>query len=124
MSQNHTKLDSNIICANIKSLLKVDPSIKVNVIIAHIRERYNYTITYKKTWMAKNKAIETIYGNWEKSYNDLLRWLLTMQKFLPGTIVEMERKYMGTLLLAIAQDGNKNTILISYALVEGETGGA
>ncbi|XP_073224922.1 uncharacterized protein [Cicer arietinum] len=90
MSQDHTKLDSNIICESIKSLLKVDPSIKVKVTIAHIRERYNYTITYRKAWMAKNKAIETIYGNWEKSYNDLPRWLLTMQKFLPGTNVEME----------------------------------
>nr|XP_027190511.1 uncharacterized protein LOC113786681 [Cicer arietinum] len=90
MSQDHTKLDSNIICESIKSLLKADPSIKVKVIIAHIRERYNYTITYRKAWMAKNKAIETIYGNWEKSYNDLPRWLLTMQKFIPGTIVEME----------------------------------
>ncbi|XP_012570323.1 uncharacterized protein [Cicer arietinum] len=122
MSHDHTKLDSNIICESIKSLLKADPSIKVNVIIAHIRERYNYTITYRKAWMAKNKAIETIYGNWEKSYNDLPRWLLTMQKFLPGTIVEME--YKGTLFLAVAQDGNKNTIPIAYALMEGETGGA
>nr|XP_012568213.1 uncharacterized protein LOC105851575 [Cicer arietinum] len=83
MSQDHTKLDSNIICESIKSLLKVDPSIKVKVIIAHIRERYNYTITYRKVWMSKNKAIEMIYGNWEKSYNDIPRWLLTMQKFLP-----------------------------------------
>lgn len=33
-------------------------------------------------------------------------------------------KYKGTLLLAVAQDGNKNTIPIAYALVEGETGGA
>nr|XP_004491056.1 uncharacterized protein LOC101498811 [Cicer arietinum] len=165
MSQDHTKLDSNIICESIKSLLKADPSIKVKVIIAHIRERYNYTITYRKAWMAKNKAIETIYGNWEKSYNDLPMWLLTMQKFLPGIIVEMEvsvaypdntllqgsklfkrlfwafppsisgfkfcksfvsvdgtwlyGKYKGTILLAVAQDGNKNTIPIAFALVEG-----
>nr|XP_012575119.1 probable WRKY transcription factor 10 [Cicer arietinum] len=38
MSQDHTKLDSNIICESIKSLLKADPSIKVKVIIAHIQE--------------------------------------------------------------------------------------
>nr|XP_004490053.1 uncharacterized protein LOC101492937 [Cicer arietinum] len=95
MSQDHTKLDSNIICESIKSLLKVDPSIKVKVIIAHIRERYNYTITYRKAWMAKKKAIETIYGNWEKSYNDIPRWLLAMQKFLPRTIVEMKWMKLG-----------------------------
>lgn len=151
-------------------VLKVGPSIKVKVIISHIQEQYNYTITYRKTWMTKNKAIKTIYGNWEKSYNDFPRWLLAMQKFLPRTIVEMEvslaysdntllqgskffkrllwvfppciygfksckpfvsvdetwlyEKYTRSLLLTIAQDGNKNTIPIAYALVEGETWGA
>nr|XP_004499725.1 uncharacterized protein LOC101499490 [Cicer arietinum] len=74
-------LTLNIICESIKSLLKADPSIKVKVIIAHIRERCNYTITYKKAWMAKNKATETIYGNWEKSYNDLPRYALNESSF-------------------------------------------
>ena len=33
-------------------------------------------------------------------------------------------KYKGTLLMAVAQDGNNNVFLIAFALVEGETGGA
>ncbi|XP_004488438.1 uncharacterized protein [Cicer arietinum] len=68
----------------------MDPSIKVKVIIAQIQALYNYTISYRKAWLGKNKAIEQIYGNWEESYNQLLRWLLVMRTFAPGTIIKME----------------------------------
>ncbi|XP_073219581.1 uncharacterized protein [Cicer arietinum] len=112
----------------------MDPSIKVKVIIAQIQALYNYTISYRKAWLGKNKAIEQIYGNWEESYNQLPRWLLVMRTFAPGTIIKMETipaynehvdgtwlydKYKGTLLVAVAQDGNDNIISIAYALVEG-----
>ena len=33
-------------------------------------------------------------------------------------------KYKGTLLMAVAQDGNNNIFPVAFALVEGETGGA
>jgi hypothetical protein len=67
-----------------------DISIKLEIIIAHIKEKFNYTITYKKAWIAKNMAIEKIYGSWEQSYHDLPRWLMVMQSYLPGTIIQME----------------------------------
>ncbi|XP_073224426.1 uncharacterized protein [Cicer arietinum] len=167
LSQDHTKLDSNMICASIMQVMRMDPSIKVKVIIAQIQALYNYTISYRKAWLGKNKAIEQIYGNWEESYNQLPRWLLVMRTFAPGTIIKMETipaynehglingmtifhrlfwayvpcisafkfckpivqvdgtwlygKYKGTLLVAVAQDGNDNIIPIAYALVEGET---
>lgn len=168
MSQDHRKLDSNLIFNNIKSLINSDASLKVKHIIAHIRETFNYTISYKKAWISKNKVIAAIYGNWETSYNDLPQWLLVMKTFLPGTIIELETlpifsnegtqisgarvfhrlfwafqpcikgfafckpvvqvdgtwlygKYMGTLLMAVAQDENKNIFPIAFALVEGET---
>jgi hypothetical protein len=161
MSQDHRKLDYNVICESIKSLVHKDASIKPSMIIAHIRERFNYTITYRKAWMAKNKAIESIYGNWEKSFEELPQWLMVMKNSNPGTIVDLKTipnpdgttkfhrlfwafhpciegfkfckpvihvdgtwlygKYRGTLLLAVAQDGNNKTIPIAFALVEGET---
>jgi hypothetical protein len=42
--------------------LHKDLSVKVKVIIAHIRDKFNYTITYRKAWIAKNMAIEKIFG--------------------------------------------------------------
>ena len=95
------------------------------------------------------------------------RWLIALQHFVPGTIVELQTKpayhdnrlvegsrifhrlfwtfkscidgfsfckpvvqidgtflygkYKGTLLLATAQDGNRNILPIAFAIVEGET---
>ena len=63
LSQDHRKLSYNVKCESLKSLLHMDTSITVKVIIAHIREKFNYTISYRKAWRAKNKAIESIYGN-------------------------------------------------------------
>nr|XP_004515453.1 uncharacterized protein LOC101505981 [Cicer arietinum] len=165
LSQDHAKLNSNIICQSIMQVVKVDPSIKVKVIVAQIRVLHNYTFSYKKAWMGKNKVIEQIYGNWEESYNQLPQRLLVMKTFAPGTKIEMETnpayhenslingirifhrlfwafvpcisafkfckpivqvdgtwlydKYKGTLLVAVAQDGNDNVIPIAYAIVEG-----
>ncbi|XP_050918592.1 uncharacterized protein LOC127136029 [Lathyrus oleraceus] len=171
MSQDHRKLDSDLIWNSIKSLINSDASLKVKHIIAHIRETFNYTISCKKAWISKNKVIAAIYGNWETSYNDLPQWLLVMKTFLPGTIIELETlpifsnegtqisgarvfhrlfgafqpcikgfafckpvvqvdgtwlygKYRGTLLMVVAQDGNRNIFPITFALVEGETGEA
>ncbi|XP_073222564.1 uncharacterized protein [Cicer arietinum] len=111
----------------------MDPSIKVKIIIAQIQALHNYTVSYRNAWLGKNKATEQIYGNWEEFYNQLPRWLLVMQTFAPGTIIEMETipvyhehvdktwlydKYKGSLLVAVAHDGNDNSIPIAYALVE------
>ncbi|XP_039118838.1 uncharacterized protein LOC120254943, partial [Dioscorea cayenensis subsp. rotundata] len=167
VSQDHSKLDSNMISRCIQALVKEKPSINVSVLIAEIRNRYGYTPTYRKVWIAKQKAIEAAFGNWEESYNELPKWLSALQQFVPGTIIDLQTqqaydgnypvrdtnifhrlfwsfpscveafkyckpvvqidgthlygKYKGTLLMAIAQDGNKNILPIAFAIVEGET---
>ncbi|XP_050908353.1 uncharacterized protein LOC127121976 [Lathyrus oleraceus] len=95
-------------------LVNRDASLKVKVIIAHVVEKYRYIISYKKAWIAKCKAIESLYGNWETSYNDLPQWILVDGTWLYG-------KYIWTLLMAVAQDGNGNIFPIAFALVESET---
>ncbi|XP_050875705.1 uncharacterized protein LOC127079353 [Lathyrus oleraceus] len=168
MSQDHTKLSSEMISKSIMELVNRDASLMVKVIIAHVAEKYRYIISYKKAWIAKCKAIESLYGNWETSYNDLSQWILVMKTYLPGTIIEFQSllvisndgshlgdqrifhrlfgafrpcirgfayckpivqvdgtwlygKYIGTLLMDVAQDGNGNIFPIAFALVESET---
>ncbi|CAK8537692.1 unnamed protein product [Lathyrus sativus] len=71
MSQDHRKLDFEIISHNIRELVNSDASLKFKVIPAHIAEKYSYRISYLKAWIAKIKVVESLYGNWETSYNDL-----------------------------------------------------
>ncbi|XP_004506765.1 uncharacterized protein [Cicer arietinum] len=167
VSQDHQHLSSAVICESILQMVTTDPTISVSVLIAHIRSRYTYTTTYRKTWIAKQKAIERIYDNSEESYKELPRWILAFKHYLPSTVTDIEvgpfieddqrvpskavfhrlfwsfqpcirgfdhckpvvsvdgtwlyGKYRGTLLMAIAQDGDSHTIPIAYAIVEGET---
>ncbi|XP_050875931.1 uncharacterized protein LOC127079592 [Lathyrus oleraceus] len=114
MSQDHTKPSLEMISKSIMELVNHDASLKVKVIIAHIAEKYRYIISYRKAWIAKCKTIESLYGNWETSYNDLPQWILVDGTWLYG-------KYRGTLLMVVAQDGNGNIFPIAFVLVESET---
>ncbi|KAF7832722.1 uncharacterized protein G2W53_015055 [Senna tora] len=53
---------------------------------------FEYTVSYKKAWKAKQKAIARVYGNWENSYRLLPRWLAAVSHFVPGTIVRYQYK--------------------------------
>ncbi|XP_058742223.1 uncharacterized protein LOC131614679 [Vicia villosa] len=166
--KDHRQLSSQIMCQHLMPLVDKDPSTKVSVCISEIVSEFKFTPSYKKTWIARNKAIEQVYGNWENSYNELPHYLLALKKFVPGTVVEMQTlpvytddgtvvngkqifhrlfwafqpsikgfayckpilqvdgtwlygKYKGTLLMAVAQDGNSNIFPVAFALVEGET---
>ncbi|XP_050915003.1 uncharacterized protein LOC127129948 [Lathyrus oleraceus] len=114
MSQDHRKLNSEMISKSIIELVNRDASLNMKVIIAHVVEKYRYIIMYKKAWIAKCKAIESLYGNWETSYNDLPQWMLVDETWLYG-------KYKRTMLMVVAHDGNENIFPIVFALVEGET---
>ncbi|CAK8564629.1 unnamed protein product [Lathyrus sativus] len=83
MAQDHRKLSSEMASHSIRELVNSDASLKVKVIIAHILEKYGYIISYRKAWIAKCKAVESLYGNWETSYNDLPQWILVMKTFIP-----------------------------------------
>ncbi|RYQ89458.1 hypothetical protein Ahy_B09g096091 isoform A [Arachis hypogaea] len=96
ISQDHSKLDSNTITEAIKPLVEADPSLKVKSVIADVQAKFNYTVSYRKAWLAKQKVDGThLYG-----------------------------KYKGCLLVAVSQDGNNNIVPIAFAIVEGETSDA
>ncbi|RYR52240.1 hypothetical protein Ahy_A06g027160 [Arachis hypogaea] len=96
ISQDHSKLDSITIAEAIKPLVEVDPSLKVKSVIAEVQSKFNYTVSYRKAWLAKQRVDGThLYG-----------------------------KYKGCLLVAVSQDGNNNIVPIAFAIVEGETSDA
>ncbi|RYQ83308.1 hypothetical protein Ahy_B10g101959 [Arachis hypogaea] len=53
ISQDHSKLDSKTVAEAIKPLVEVDPSLKVKSVIAEVQSKFNYTISYRKAWLAK-----------------------------------------------------------------------
>ncbi|RYR33330.1 hypothetical protein Ahy_A10g047906 [Arachis hypogaea] len=71
ISQDHSKLDSKTVAEAIKPLVEVDLSIKEKSVIAEVQSKFNYTISYRKAWLAKQQAVESIFGDWEASYEAL-----------------------------------------------------
>ncbi|XP_025661650.1 uncharacterized protein [Arachis hypogaea] len=90
ISQDHSKLDSNTIAEAIKSLVETDPSIKVKSVIAEVQSKFNYTISHRKAWLAKQKSVEKIFGGWEASYEALLIWFEAMCQKKPSSVVHFE----------------------------------
>ena len=67
ISQDHAKLDSDTIAHAIRPLVEADSSIKVKSIIAKVQSRFNYTVSYHKAWLEKQKSVAKIFGDWEVS---------------------------------------------------------
>ncbi|XP_015935595.1 uncharacterized protein LOC107461590 [Arachis duranensis] len=166
ISSDHKQLDYHVICARIFSLVRADASVLIKVLQEATETTYGFKPSYRKVWLAKQKAVAQIYGDWEESYADLPRWILGVTFTMDGSIallktspvrvgdqVDEERvyfhrmfwtfppcveafrhckplvsidgthlygKYGGTLLSAIAQDGNSNILPVAFALVEGK----
>ena len=92
-SQDHRKLNHDLICQEILPLVSNDPSLKVKTIISHITTVFNYTPSYRKAWLAKTKAIERVYGNWEESYRELPCYLNALKTYSPGSVYVLETEY-------------------------------
>ncbi|XP_072073477.1 uncharacterized protein [Arachis hypogaea] len=151
MGQDHRRLDSKVIAQYIFTMVKADITISIRVLQGGVENHFNYKASYRKIWLAKQRVIARIYGNWEESYSEFSHWLFAMQildlvqptqscfieffwTFSPcvetfkhckplisidGT--DLYGKYNGTLLMAIAQNGNTNILPIAFVVVKGET---
>ncbi|XP_056690902.1 uncharacterized protein [Spinacia oleracea] len=84
---DHRNMDSKFISYHIRNLVEADISIKVRVLIEVIKQQYHFTISYKKAWLAKQKAIAYIFGDWEESFQILPHFMQEMKKANPGTVV-------------------------------------
>ncbi|KAH1192929.1 hypothetical protein GmHk_19G054066 [Glycine max] len=81
MTQDHKKLDYDLIATCVVGMIREDPSIKVSLIQERINSEFAYKVSYKKAWLAKQKAIALEYGDWEKSYAKLSSWLTHAKSF-------------------------------------------
>ncbi|XP_074315450.1 uncharacterized protein LOC141651648 [Silene latifolia] len=91
-SLDHPNLRGEFISNAIKHLVKEDWGAKVNLLRASITKEFNFKISYWKTWMAKQRAMADLYGDWEESYAYLPRYLDALKEVNPGTAVHFVNK--------------------------------
>ena len=61
---------------------------KIKEYITSVHQEYGCTITKTKTFLGRKRAFEIVYGNWDKSFASLPRYMAGLQHFNPGTVVE------------------------------------
>ncbi|XP_016167948.1 uncharacterized protein LOC107610407 [Arachis ipaensis] len=86
ISSDHRQLDYHVICAKILPLVRADAAVTVKVLQQATEADYDFRPSYRKVWMAKQKVVAQIYGDWEESYVELPRWMLGVQSTMPDQV--------------------------------------
>ncbi|VFQ68962.1 unnamed protein product [Cuscuta campestris] len=81
-------ITSQFIARMIVGKLRVDPEYKVKLIRHEVTELYKVPVSYKKCWLARLIASETLYGSWKNSYKQVPILLQALVSSYPGTVVD------------------------------------
>ncbi|XP_057760041.1 uncharacterized protein LOC130980368 [Arachis stenosperma] len=65
---------------------RADAAVNIKVLQNATAAHFGFRPTYRRVWMAKQKGVAVIYGDWDESYNELPRWVLGVQLTMPGTV--------------------------------------
>ncbi|XP_025662060.1 uncharacterized protein [Arachis hypogaea] len=112
---DHRKLDYHVICARIYPLVRTDAAVTVKVLQEATEADYGFKPSYRKV------DESTLYFHrlfW--TFPSCIEAFRHCKPLVSIDGTHLYGKYGGTLLLAIAQDGNSNILPIAFALVEGE----
>ena len=74
LKQDHEQLDTHVIEKELK-VVKNDPTIKIASLQQTLYNKYQYRPSYFKVWEVKEKSIGRAFGDWDKSYELLPKWL-------------------------------------------------
>ncbi|KAK5771718.1 hypothetical protein PVK06_047958 [Gossypium arboreum] len=83
-------MDSDMFASLILQTLKANPKTSVPVLIANIHSQLKYMPSYRKVWIAKQKALENMHGRWDASYNEVWQWCQVMKRYVPGCITDLD----------------------------------
>ena len=79
LNRGHHQLDSNLVAAHIKAIIKAQFTLTIAAIQASVMEKWGYEISYKKAFDGKHKAIRQLFGHFSQSYTELSRLFLAIE---------------------------------------------
>ena len=68
MNRDHHQLDSNVVAAHIKAIIKAQFTLTMASIQASVMEKWGYEISNKKALDGKHKALRQLFGDFSQSY--------------------------------------------------------
>ncbi|XP_025651738.1 uncharacterized protein [Arachis hypogaea] len=87
ISSDHRILDYHVISAFILPMVRADVAVCIKVLLNTTEAHFGFRPTYRRIWLAKQKTVAHIYGDWDELYNELLQWVLGVQMKMPGNVV-------------------------------------
>ena len=80
-------MDSNLVAAHIKGIIKARFTLSIAAIQASVMEKWGYEISYKKALDGKHKALRQLFGDFSQLYTKLPRLFLALKQANPGYVV-------------------------------------
>ncbi|KAJ9558179.1 hypothetical protein OSB04_012793 [Centaurea solstitialis] len=87
IAHNNRSLKSSVIAVHILHLIRANIAYVVKQIQADIKNNMHVDISYIKGWRARKKAIDNIYGSWERNFKVLPRYIHALETSNPNTVV-------------------------------------
>ncbi|XP_070040974.1 uncharacterized protein [Nicotiana tomentosiformis] len=129
-SGNHFNLNVDLISFVLIPHIEASIRYKIKKCITSVHQVYGCTITKRKAFLRRKCAFEIVYGNWDKSFAALPRYMASLQHFNPGTVVEWKLKQNDThvygkydieLLIAVAVDANRSIFPLAFDICANES---
>ena len=87
LNRDHHQLDSNLVVAQIKAIIKAQFTLTTAAIQASVMKKWGYEISYKKALDGKHKALRQLFGDFSQSYTKLSHLFLAIEQENPGCVV-------------------------------------
>ena len=87
LNWDHHQLDSNLVAAHIKAIIKAQFTLTTTDIQESVMEKWGYEKSYKKALDGKHKALRHLFGDFSQSYTKLSRLFLALEQENPGCVV-------------------------------------
>ena len=87
LNRDHHQLDSNLVVAHMKVIIKAQFTLFVAAIQASVMEKWRYEISYKKALDEKHKALRHLFGDFCQSYTELSCFFLALKQANPRCVV-------------------------------------
>ena len=87
LNRDHHQLDSNLVAAHIKGIIKAQFTLSVAAIQVSVMEKWGYEISYKKALDGNYKALRQLFGDFSQSYIEIPHLFLALDQVNPGCVV-------------------------------------
>ncbi|XP_070036418.1 uncharacterized protein [Nicotiana tomentosiformis] len=131
-SGNHFNLDVDLISLVVVPHIEASIRYKIKECITSVHQEYGCIITKRKAFLGRKRAFEIVYGDWDKSFASLPRYMFwAFKPAIDGFVhcqpvisidgTHVYGKYDIKLLIVIAVDVNGQIFPLNFAICANES---